>query len=67
MESRLRANDHKEGWPTLSMGQVFKRMREEMEEMATAALMQEGGVLLEAADLANFAMFGALLAGELKT
>jgi phosphoribosyl-ATP pyrophosphohydrolase len=67
MEAKLRMNDAKGGWGNLTAGQVVKRLREELEEMCTAALMQEGGVLEEAADVANFAMMFAQLSGELKT
>jgi len=66
MEAKLRANDDKGGWKHMTPGQVINRLKEEVEEMCGASIMAEGGVLSEAADVANFAMMFAQLSGELR-
>jgi len=66
MEAKLKANDYKGGWMTMTPGEVIRRLKEEVEEMCEAAIMHEGGVLEEAADVANFALIFAQLAGELR-
>jgi NTP pyrophosphatase (non-canonical NTP hydrolase) len=66
MESKLAANDHKAGWKGMTVEQVRTRLHEEVEELIHALTSREGGVLQEAADVANFAMFLADLSGELR-
>ena len=61
MEHKLRANDHKGQWGTYGMayGPYFlARLREEVAELEAAILAGESprAVLMEAADVANFAL-----------
>ena len=55
MEERLKENDHKGGWLTCSFEYLIRRLREEVNELDTA-LYEEGDPIMEAADVANFAM-----------
>lgn len=70
MERKLKANDHKGGWRDCSMDYLFRRLREEMDELALA---EGDDIIDEAADVANFAMMiadrlrdSSILAGEPK-
>lgn len=58
MEQELAANDHKGGWQHDSVAALFRRMAEEMSELADALAKQTdvATVQSEAADVANFAM-----------
>jgi len=56
MEKKLRANDHKGGWHNCKNDYLFKRIREEITELADAILYEDGDVIDEAVDVANFAM-----------
>lgn len=57
MEYKLRANDHKGGWENQSTPRLFELLKGEVKELEQAL---EGGnlleVMLEAADVANYAM-----------
>jgi len=66
MEAKLKANDHKGGWNNCgtSMQYLFDRLLEETEELEVA-VHDKNSVLEEAADVANFAMMIADVAGEL--
>lgn len=65
MRRKLAANAHKGGWKDCDPDWLLKRLRQEVDELEEA--VQKGqGVLGEAADVANFAMFIADVCGELK-
>lgn len=55
MELALRRNSHKDGWSRCSSRYLFRRMREEIEELSRAK-PQTIAKVQEAADVANFAM-----------
>jgi len=68
METNLQKNDHKSGWQSMTLGELVKRLADEKGELsrriarvrrcgeaAKEGLLVE--VILEAADVANFAMF----------
>jgi NTP pyrophosphatase (non-canonical NTP hydrolase) len=68
MEARLEANRHKgnrPGWMRDTVGGLFERLEEEMEELREAvdsfprSREQKDEILREAADVANFAMMVA--------
>lgn len=69
MEQKLRANDHKGHWLGSSLSYLIARLREECGELIDAVLYEEdstpGHITEEAADVANFAMFIADVAGAL--
>lgn len=73
MELRLRANDHKAHWPTLYRWRLFARLEEEMSELKRALEQADRyyhdehatAVREEAADVGNFAMMVAHVAGAL--
>ena len=58
METKLRRNDHKTGWQTMSVDALMVRASQELLEMSNAITddMTERRVRLEAADVANFLM-----------
>jgi len=69
MEYKLGLNDHKGGWENLDNEELFYRLREEVDELQEA--IKEGNyinILLEAADVANYALMIAwnAMKGELK-
>jgi NTP pyrophosphatase (non-canonical NTP hydrolase) len=73
MEERLRANDHKRGWDSCTMGYLRQRLKGEMGELfdeidkqQKATCRDTGAVNREAADVANFAMMIADRWGGLK-
>jgi len=70
MELKLRENDHKPHWRESSLSYLIARLREECGELIDAALYEEGStpdhITKEAADVANFAMFIADVAGGLR-
>ena len=68
MERELRANDHKGGWKAWQTVSALVRLREETDELATALLRNESPSVIgeEAADIANFAMMIADMAGALR-
>lgn len=70
MEQKLRANDHKGHWRESSLSYLIARLREECGELIDAVLYEEGStpdhITEEAADVANFAMFIADVAGGLR-
>ncbi len=58
MEYKLKCNDHKGGWNSCTMEYLLRRLKEEvaeLEKMIDDPQLQ-GGVDLECADVANFAM-----------
>ncbi len=63
MEYKLSLNDHKGGWENCDFENIKERLRGEIEEL-TAAI--DGGndfhIMMEAADVANYAMMLAWLA-----
>jgi len=59
MERVLRANDRKGGWEDCSASWLLMRLRQEVEELSWALRERPhfpGGIMVEAADVANFAM-----------
>jgi NTP pyrophosphatase (non-canonical NTP hydrolase) len=64
MEEKLRENDHKGGWGTMSAASLFVRLVEETGELASLVDRMRGlpeiawraKIAREAADVANFAM-----------
>lgn len=70
MELQLRANDHKGGWQDDSMSALFRRLKEECDELGEAIMYRvsrgEKNVGREAADVANFAMMITDISGELE-
>jgi hypothetical protein len=57
MEKKLKANDHKGGWADCDDGYLLDRLKEEVDELAAALLCDtDGSIILEATDVANFAM-----------
>jgi len=58
METRLKENDHKGGWLTCSFEYLLERLREEVDELDTAlnGYDLDDDPVIEAADVANFAM-----------
>ena len=60
MELQLQANDWKGGWHNDGLAPLYGRLREEMQELEYAIFPRwqkaAGRILLEAADVANFAM-----------
>lgn len=57
MEHKLKLNDHKGGWEQTSIPVLFKRLREELHELEQAISTEpELNIMMEAADVANFAM-----------
>lgn len=75
MEQVLRRNDHKGGWKEMLPNELIQRMRDELDEVDTEYTYYEIGnfsmerfaisTALEAADVANFAMFLADNLGQL--
>jgi len=71
MEARLKANDHKAGWRGERLPYLFRRLREETDELFEAMRpsadwrMASEAVGREAADVANFAMMIADICGAL--
>jgi NTP pyrophosphatase (non-canonical NTP hydrolase) len=74
MERELRANDHKTSWRKMSIHDLEKRLREEVDELSDASRWRSGGTTegsyarhlgSECADVANFAMMIADVAGAL--
>lgn len=60
MEYKLAANDHKGGWEESPIPKILSRLRMEVEELAQA--IEDGNdidIILEAADVANYAMMAA--------
>ena len=66
METVLRENDHKSGWDTMSVHQLFSRIKDEFEELQREYTLQTNALdginrrdrlRKEAIDLANFCMF----------
>lgn len=69
MELALQQNDHKGGWSGCSELYLVERMREEEAELVKTLITdgdQLPAILKEAADVANFAMMIADVAGALK-
>jgi len=57
MRYKLKKNAHKGRWEDLGLSDVIKRLREETDELEEAALSgSEIEIILEAADVANFAL-----------
>jgi hypothetical protein len=56
MEIKLRENDHKAGWRHMNYRDLQRRIGEELEELWKALFWGDGGVISEAADVANFCM-----------
>jgi hypothetical protein len=57
MEARLRDNDHKGGWENESDSYLLRRLDEETTELQRAVFgMTDEYIIMEAADVANFAM-----------
>jgi hypothetical protein len=64
MEAKLKANDHKGGWQSMTITELVKRLRDELSELRWAISHDEGSghglthfdIPSEAADVANFAM-----------
>lgn len=62
MAERLEANDHKTGWDHMSLTQLLQRLRQETGELERAIAktdavhVDNGSIIKEAADVANFAM-----------
>jgi NTP pyrophosphatase (non-canonical NTP hydrolase) len=57
MEQKLRANDHKGGWDDDTLGALFARLLEEVEELRAGIDLRSGSCIIdEAADVANFCM-----------
>lgn len=54
MVEKMRKNKHKAHWSTVSQSWLLKRLAEEMVELSDAILM-DGDVVAEAADVANIA------------
>ena len=67
MEERLRANDHKGGWKGECQLWLLERLEDEFAELALAVLdgKPPHEIRDEAADVANFALFVADVAGGL--
>lgn len=72
MEAKLRENDHKGGWKDDAASRLLRRLEEELDELRLA--LYNGSlngddwrsiVLREAADVGNFAMMLADVAGGL--
>lgn len=59
MKTKLKENDHKTGWETLSVRWLVHRLRQEVDELDRALSNGESpeAVTREAADVANFAYF----------
>jgi len=58
MEHKLKLNDHKGGWEETSIERLFELLDREVQELKNAITDKEGwfNIMLEAADVANFAM-----------
>jgi NTP pyrophosphatase (non-canonical NTP hydrolase) len=59
MQRALNDNDHKDGWDECSLGYLFGRLGEEVQELKEAmqAIDRDPELIVsEAADVANFAM-----------
>lgn len=57
MEYKLRRNDHKGGWEERDTATLFDRLEDEVRELRAA--IEDGNpyeIVMEAADVANFAM-----------
>ena len=73
MENRLQENDHKPGWKNAKLPLLFRRLREEVDELFDATLpideweMNTEAIGKEAADVANFAMMIADISHALLT
>lgn len=67
MELRLRRNDHKGGWSNCTHSYLKRRLRNEVSELEHELTLVENNemVIHEAADVANFAMMIADIAGPL--
>ncbi len=65
MEERLRANEHKGGWQVEAPTWLLGRCREEVDELESATYADADNILQEAADVGNFAMMVADVAGAL--
>ena len=64
MESRLKENDHKGGWDRESPGWLYARLLEELAELLDAlGFGSMENIRREAADVANYAMMIADVAG----
>ena len=66
METVLQENDHKSGWDTMSVHQLFSRIKDEFEELQREYTLQTNALdgvnrrdrlRKEAIDVANFCMF----------
>lgn len=71
MERKLRINDHKVPWTETDPGYLMQRLLEEVLELNVALIEwqrgsgQRGAVIMEAADVANFAhMIADLVGGQ---
>lgn len=57
MEHKLKLNDHKGGWEETSLSKLFELLRRELDELEQAIGSEpELNIMMEAADVANFAM-----------
>lgn len=65
MRGKLAANKHKGTWKDCDLEWLLMRLRQEVDELEEA-VRKGKGVLGEAADVGNFAMFIADVCGELK-
>lgn len=67
MERKLRRNDHKGGWDTNHLSELYARLQEESEELRDALSEYDlDGIIDECSDVANFAMMLADRAKNLK-
>ena len=67
MELKLRDNDHKGGWASCEHSWLLDRLKQEVGELEKALdqVDNQENVIKEAADVANFALMIADLAGRL--
>lgn len=57
MEHKLQKNDHKGGWEEIPNDELFRRLRDEIDELEQALNNEPTlNIAFEAADVANFAM-----------
>lgn len=57
MEHKLKMNDHKGGWDGKDLDFLIKKLEGEVSELRHALLHEPGiNIMLEAADVANYAM-----------
>lgn len=68
MESKLRKNDHRDGWSHSSNEFLLSRLQAEVDELHESVRQHDPPMIIaqEAADVANFAMMLADNAGALK-